>query len=144
MDEDGCCGELMLQVHKGSVDSWRPWERYFGRGECREGGHQGAVTANETVVEVSKTQETLQLHPGCWLRPIHLCFHLSRIHLVISLSDDISQERDCRAVELTLLGFHKQLVLQEALKDLSDMKNMFLGRPGKKQDVVKVGELKTL
>lgn len=47
-------------------------------------------------------------------------------------------------VELTLLGFHEQLVLQEALKNLSDMKNVFLGRLGKKQDVVKVDEHETV
>ena len=56
-----------------------------------------------------------------------------------AIHDDISQKGDCRVVELTLLGFHKQLVLQEALNDFSDMKNVFLGRPGKKQDVVKDG-----
>jgi hypothetical protein len=54
MDEDGCCCEQMLQVHKGFVDSWRPCEWYFGRGECREGGRQGAVTPNEMAVEVTK------------------------------------------------------------------------------------------
>jgi hypothetical protein len=32
----------------------------------------------------------------------------------------------------SLLSFHEQFVLQEALKDISDMKNMFLGRSGKK------------
>jgi hypothetical protein len=76
------------------------------------------------------------------LRPIHHCFHLSRIHLDITLSNDISQKGDCRAGKLTLLSFHEQLVLQEALKDLTDMKNMFLGIPGKKQVVVKVNEHK--
>jgi hypothetical protein len=65
------------------------------------------------------------------LKPIHHCFHLSRIHLNIALSNDISHKDDRRAVELTLLGFHKQLVLQETLKDLSDMEYMFLGRLGK-------------
>ena len=59
MDEDGCCGEPMLQVHIGSVDSWRPCERYFGRGECRAGGRQGTVAPNEAAVEVSEAQETL-------------------------------------------------------------------------------------
>ena len=42
----------------------------------------------------------------------------------------------------SLLDFHKQLDLQEALKDMSDMKNMLLCRSGKKQDVVKVHEHK--
>lgn len=44
MDEDGGCSEPMLQVHKGSVNSWGPCERYLGRGECTEGGCQGAVS----------------------------------------------------------------------------------------------------
>jgi hypothetical protein len=50
MDEDGFCGEPMLQVHEGSVDRWRPCKQYFGRGECRERGRQGTVAPNETPV----------------------------------------------------------------------------------------------
>jgi hypothetical protein len=51
---------------------------------------------------------------------------------------------DSGAVELTLLSFYKQLILQEALKDLSNMKNVFLGRTSENQDVVEVEKYKTI
>ena len=54
MDEDGSHSEPALQVHKGCVNSGRPCEWYFGRGECREVSRQGTVAANETAVEVSQ------------------------------------------------------------------------------------------
>jgi hypothetical protein len=77
-------------------------------------------------VDIDKSQETLQLHSGCGLRPIHHRFHLVRMHPNTPCSDDISKEGDGGAKELTLLRLHEQLVMQETLKDLLDMEDVLL------------------
>ena len=65
------------------------------------------------------------------------------IHLNIPLNNNVSQKGDGGAVELTLLSLYKQLILQETLKDLSNMENVFLGRTRENQDVVEVNKNKT-
>jgi hypothetical protein len=58
--------------------------------------------------------------------------------LNVPSSDDISKKRESGSMEFTLLCFHKQLVLQQELEDLSDMEDMLLSRTGENKDVVKV------
>jgi hypothetical protein len=93
---------------------------------------------DEAAVEMSKSQETLQLHSGCGLGPLQYHSHLVRIHLNVLGSDDISQKGDSGAMKFTLLHVDKQLVLLEALEDLSGVENMLLNRTGKDKGVVKV------
>ena len=45
-------------------------------------------------------------------------------------------------MELALLCYYKQLVLQEALKNLSDVDHMFLGGAGEDEDVIMVDKNK--
>jgi hypothetical protein len=63
MNTDGSCGEVTFEVPEQPVSSWRPRETNFGRGECRQGGSQGAVTPDKAAIEVDEPQEALQLHP---------------------------------------------------------------------------------
>jgi hypothetical protein len=92
------------------------------RGECRLVGSQGAVPPDKATINVGKSQETLQLHPGRRLGPIHQQSHLSGIHLYIPRSDDVTKERDGGVMEFKLLLFHKK-----RLEDLSDVNHVFLG-----------------
>lgn len=55
----------------------------------------------------------------------------------IPFSNDVSQKGYSGAVDVALLSFYKQLILQEALKDLSNMENVFLGKTRENQDVIK-------
>jgi hypothetical protein len=68
---------------------------------------------------------------------------ISRIHLNIPFSD-VSQKGDSKAVKLALLSFNKQLNFQEALKDLSNMENVFLGRTIENQNIVEVDKNKMI
>ena len=91
------------------------------------GRSKGAVATDKAGIQVGKSQETLQLHSVRSLGPMHEHFHLPGIHLHIPCSDDVTKEGDGGAKEFAFLCFHKKLVLQEALKDLSDLEHMFLG-----------------
>ena len=55
------------------------------------------------ATEMGKSQEALQLHSERGLGPIHHHFHISRIHLHITSSDDVSKEGDGGAMELAFL-----------------------------------------
>jgi hypothetical protein len=99
---------------------------------------QSAVALDEVAVKICKPQEKFQLHSGCWGQS-----HFFRMLLDISFSDEVCQKGENRMVKLALLSFPK-LVLQEALKDLSDMENVFLGRPAEDEDVVEVDKHKTI
>lgn len=104
------------------------------------GGSQCAVTPDEAAIEVGEPQEMLQLHPGCRQGPIHHRTHLPGIHLGIASGDDVPQKGDGGAMELAFLCLDKQLVLQEALKNLSDVEHMFLGEAGEDKDVINIDE----
>ena len=51
---------------------------------------------------------------------------------------DIAEEFHRGSVKHALHGLHKQPVFQQSVEYLTDMASMFLGGPGKHQDVVKV------
>jgi hypothetical protein len=50
--------------------------------------------------------------------------------------DDETQKMDGGTMELVLLCFYKQLVLQEALGNQLDVEHMFLGGTGEDEDVI--------
>jgi hypothetical protein len=100
MNQHGSSGEVVLEVPEHPVSSWGPCEWNLGGCECRQGGSHGVVTPDK----VGKSQETLQLHSGYRLGPIHHC-----------------------SICTFLAAIHKKLVIQEALEDLSDMEHVFLG-----------------
>ena len=87
---------------------------------------------------MSKSKEMLQMNSGCGLGPLHNRSRLVWIHLNVPGSDDISQKGDSGVMKFILLSLDKQLILQEALEDLSDMENMLLNRRGKDKNVVKI------
>lgn len=90
---------------------------------AERGGSQGAVTPDKMEIEMGKSQKALQLHSGCGLGPIHHRSHLSGIHLHITSSNDVSKELE---MEFAFFCFHKKLVFQQTLEDLSDVENVFL------------------
>jgi hypothetical protein len=47
--------------------------------------------------------------------------------LCIPYSKDLTKEGDGVTLEFAFLHFHKKLFLQEALEDLSELENVFLG-----------------
>lgn len=69
---------------------------------------------------------------GSRLRPVNNSFDFVLIHLAGLSRDDIPQERNCVAIELTFLGLNVQLILKEALKDLANTDNLLKQAPGKK------------
>ena len=97
------------------------------------GGYQGAVTPDKEAIE---PQEALELHPVSRVGPIHHRSHLLGIYLHTPCGEDETQKRDGGMLELTLLCFYKQLVLQEELKNLSDVEHMFLSGTGEDEDVI--------
>jgi hypothetical protein len=138
MNQNGSWGETVFEIPERPVSSWRPREQNLGRGECRQEGSQGAVTPDKAAIKVGKSQETLQLQSGRRLGPIHHRSQLPGIHLYTPCSDDVTQEGDSGAMEFTLLSFHKKLVLQEPLENLSDVEHVFLGGAGENEDEVEV------
>ena len=60
------------------------------------------------------------------------------IHLYTPCSNDVTQKGDGGAMELALLCFYKQLVLQKASENLSDVEHMFFGGAGEDEDVIEV------
>lgn len=58
--------------------------------------------------------------------PLFNCPNLLRVSTDLTFLYYESQEADFLRVELTFLSFSKKLVLQEALKDKSDVLVMFL------------------
>ena len=102
------------------------------------GGSQGAVTPAKGAIKVDKPQEMLQLNPGRRLGPIHQSSHLPGIHVDTPSGDYVPQKGDGAAMELLLLCLNKQLVLKEALKNLSAVEHMFLEGAGEDEDVINV------
>lgn len=64
----------------------------------------------EFVVKVSQPHEVSKLFPGMG----HYCCYLFRVHLDVIDGENKTPEGDCGGVKLTLLSFHKKLVLQES------------------------------
>lgn len=65
---------------------------------------------------------------------------MSWIHPDAAYREDKPQEDGLGDVKLALLCFHKQMILQQAMKHDMDMYLMFLRRAGKDENVIKVNK----
>ncbi len=71
-----------------------------------------------------KPEEALEFLYRCGFGPVEHRLHLTVVHGDTLRVDDIAQERDLCLVELTLLYFSIQLVLDESFKYCSDVLQM--------------------
>ena len=77
------------------------------------------------------------------MRPFLDCLDLNCVHLNLSMCDYIPEERDSGVMELTLLCFDTEPILQESLQHLPDMLEMLSGVLGKVQSIIQVNINKT-
>jgi len=75
--------------------------------------------------------------------PICHCLDLLWVSPYLPTLNDVSQKTEGMGVELTLLGFHIELVLQESLENLTDMGDMVGHILGKNKNVIQVNKNKT-
>ena len=80
----------------------------------------------------------LHVYSGHRLGPIHHCSYYPGIHLYTPCSEYVTQEEDGGVMEFAILCFHKKLVLQEKLKNLSHVEHVFLGGAGENENIIEV------
>lgn len=85
-------------------------------------------------------QETFQLFAIGGRGPLRNSTDLRGIHLNVALRDDEPQECDGGNMKLTFLCFGKELVIEEALKNLADMLDVSLFIRGENEDVIQVNK----
>ena len=93
---------------------------------------------NKAAVKIGKAKEPPEL--GTVGGPLPL-FHrpdLLGVDLDAPLFQDIAEKFHRCCVEHALLSLYKQPVFQESVEYLADVASMFLGGPGRHQDVVEV------
>ena len=98
---------LFLRSRKASSACGPPLEPQLVGGEPGQGGGDGAVVPDESAVEISETQESLEASAVHGRRPILHRLNLFRIHPHVSGGYDVPQEVRLRAGELTFLGLHE-------------------------------------
>ena len=96
----------------------------------------GAETSDEATVKVCKAEEAPELGAMCGSRPLFHHSYLLGFGPNLSLLQDVSQELHRGHVEHALLGLDEEPVLQQPLKDQTDVGGVFLGGLGENQFVI--------
>ena len=113
-----------------------PGEGTEGRRQGGEWGCDPTETSDEATVEIGESEEAPELGT---IRGSHSLLHhpyFLRVGPNLSLLQDVSQELHGGRVEHALLGLDEEPVLQQPLKDQTDVGGVFLGGPGEDQDVI--------
>ena len=102
-------------------------------------GHgEGLQQSFSSWWRICKAGEPLQLLSVCGNRPIRDSTDRSRVHLDAPRCHNESQEGNSLLMKLSFLSFHKKLILQQPVKNPSDMLHRLLLRLGKNLNVVQV------
>jgi len=142
--QDGGRGKGLFEEVKGSLLGCIPVELNLGGAELGERLNYSGVAFNESPVEISKSQERLELPHSPGSLPLSDSLDFLRIHLEGIWGNDKTKEASLGSVELTFFTFDIEASSSQLVKDLVDMANMFFWGGGVDEDIIKVDNNKDI
>ncbi len=139
MPQDGGCAERFLELLNCFVGIGVPGQE-LGL-TSQEGGErrsEQAVVLDESPIEVGESEESLQFLYRRGERPFPYGRNFPLVHTNPILADDVPEELQRGAMELTFLHLKVEVVLSEPFEDLRHVMAMFGQVPGVYEDVVNV------
>ena len=135
-DEHRGRGEQALQGREGVLGLRGPGEGTEDICQGGEGGRDPAESSDKPTVKIGESEEAPDLGAisGSW--PLLYRPYLPGVGPDLPLLQNVTQELHGDCVEQALLRLDEEPVLQQSLKDQTNMFGMLLGGPGKDAYIV--------
>ncbi len=115
-----------------------PWKRLILANQTSKRGHDRGIVCNESLIEISKPKETLNISNKSWGSPIHNSLNLTRVYGNAISKNNITQEFHLKLMESTLLQFGINTNLWELFQNKTYMVFMTCHVLWKNEDIINV------
>lgn len=136
--EDRGSGEGGLELHEGIDGGGRQSARegYEGGGECREGGSDGGIVADEATIEASEAEEGTDVGGAGRERPICEGLDLAGVNRDACRGDLVAEEGGGGFGKSALGGLDKEGIGSKGVEDGVDVLQVLLGGGAVDHDII--------